>query len=58
MVVLLSDQIIFTDKIARMYWLDNSLWVVIPGEPDLELKGEDAQTLWQTFCEPGWKESD
>lgn len=53
----LSNQIIFTDKIARLYWDEKLLFVVIPGEPDISLEGEDASILWRSFSEKvGWKE--
>lgn len=52
----LSNQIIDREKIARLYWSENKLWVVIPSEPDISLEGEDASIVWRSFAkEPGWK---
>lgn len=53
----LKTQIIDREKIARLYWLERELWVVIPGEPDFSLIGEEASKVWRAFSQqPGWKD--
>lgn len=54
-IIELHDQILFLDKIARLYWLDGKLWVVIAGEPDVCLEGEEAHRVWKLFSEKDWR---
>jgi hypothetical protein len=57
--IILSDQIIDREKLARIYRDPedhNKLWLVIPGEPDVAVTGADAIQLWRMFDgDPGWQ---
>lgn len=52
----LTDQIITKSAIARLYWEGDKLWLVIPGEADISLEGEDARTVWRAFSSKDWRE--